>query len=99
MTRFTSVAGDVFDASRPPNDRRITIGEAYSMIGIWSRNALEFDDLGARRVASIFARDCRDLCIATAIAEDWLAAGGNEDARLARLARQPQQKEYQHGIR
>ena len=85
--RFRHVGGDLYDACRPAHDRRITLAEAYSLISIWSRNALEWDDLGRPQIAAVFARASRDLCVAVACAEDWLSAGGDPEARLARLAR------------
>lgn len=85
--RFFSVGGEIYDGSRPPHDRLVTLGEAYGLIGSWCRLALAFDDAGSARVAARVAREARDLTVATAIAEDWLSAGGNADARLARLAR------------
>lgn len=83
--RFTSQGGQIVD--RAAGNRDLPLAEAYSLIGIWSRNALEFDDAGARDMARVFARTARELTVAVACAEDWLCAGGDSDARLARLAR------------
>lgn len=83
--RFTSQGGQIVD--RAAGNRDLPLAEAYSLIGIWSRYALEFDDAGARDMARVFARSARELTIAVACAEDWRACSGDSDARLARLAR------------